>query len=206
MSGKGIFPPWICIRPSSAQPGKDSLKTMRLRKKFIPNPRRKVRPISSGRTVILSSMAGSREPEWIDGSGRWIFHKCDDCLRFGVSSSHVFQQFLPNPARKRLSYRDFDYSRFIARFWSIDIDRKTSFHGFVQIREQFLERLTLGGTARNRRHLGPKSAFFGLMNDHFYFHLPPKTARCRGRGFSRRGCASGPVRRNGATGGTSCRG
>jgi len=62
------------------------------------------------------------------------------------------------------------------------IRRKPAFGRFAKIREQFLHGVALGGAPGNGGHLGPKSAFFNLVDDGLQLYgsiLPVYLHRCK---------------------------
>jgi len=72
--------------------------------------------------------------------------------------------------RKPISYRDFENTIAAVLLWFGDVDREAAFDGLVDVREQFVHRVTLTGATGNGRDLGPKAAFLCLVNDDLDFH------------------------------------
>lgn len=68
------------------------------------------------------------------------------------------------------SYGDFKHTALLSGRYLRNVNRQTAFYGLVEIRQQFLKRLSLGRATGNRRNFSPISAFFGFMYDDFQFH------------------------------------
>jgi len=100
-----------------------------------------------------------------------FFRKCDDYREPAEVSSRGAQGLRQALGRKLTSYSNFHHPRLALSRRLFDINGQTSFNGLIQILEEFLEILALRRATRNRRNLGPISAFFRLVNHYLNLQL-----------------------------------
>jgi hypothetical protein len=72
-----------------------------------------------------------------------------------------------NPFLIQLSHGDLQYLILLRNFNIVQIDGQATLDSLIDITEEFIECLALGGTAWNRRNFGPVTTFFRLVNDYF---------------------------------------